>query len=114
MTSLTRNWFKRTFSIMPEHNDRIARETLEELRHIRREIKELKDKMIAQSAFDASLANATSTITAAIAALATSNTATSTPDTVVQAYMAGMDAQVVTLAAATPPVVAPPALAVAK
>ena len=59
--------------------------------------------MILQAVFDASLANATTTITAAIAALAAGNTATSTPDATVQAYMAAMDAKIVALAAATPP-----------
>lgn len=102
------NWIKRIIGIMPEHSDKIARETLEELRHIRREIKELKDKMIAQSSLDASLNGLTTAVTSAIAALATSNTTTSTPDSVVATYMAGVDAQTLGLASATPPVVVPP------
>jgi chromosome segregation ATPase len=43
------NWIKRMVGIMPEHNDQIARETLEELRHVRREIKELKEIMASYS-----------------------------------------------------------------
>ena len=105
------NWFKRMLGIMPDHNDEIARETLEELRHIRRELKVL---MIAQSTLDASLAGLTAAVSAAVAALATSQTATSTPDAVVASYQAGVDAQTIALASATPPVVSPPATAVAK
>ena len=95
---------------MPKHNDESNREILEELRHLKHEIHELKDSfMIAQQTLDASLLGLTNAVTAAVAALATANTGTSTPDTVVAAYQAGVDAQTVALATATPPpVVTPP------
>ncbi len=64
--------------------------------------------MIAQASLDASLASLTGAVNAAAAALATNSTATSTPDTVVAAYQAGVDAQTVALAAATPAVATPP------
>lgn len=106
---------------MPKHNDdESAREILEELRHLRLEftrlredgcglklkhsIDELKDSiMIAQATFDTSLANLTGAVIAAASALAVTNPVASTPDTVVQAYVAGVDAQTLALATATPP-----------
>ncbi len=63
--------------------------------------------MIAQASLDASLASLTTAVNNAAAALATTNPATSTPDTVVAAYQAGVDAQTVALAAATPPAATP-------
>ena len=95
---------------MPKHNDESTRELLEELRHLRHEIKELtKSIMIAQNVFDTSLTNLTGAVAAAASALATTIPTASTPDTVVQAYVAGVDAQTVALASATPPPVAAPA-----
>ena len=63
--------------------------------------------MIAQATLDASLANLTAAVNAAALALAAGSTTTSTPDTVVSAYQAGVDAQTVALAAATPVAPAP-------
>ena len=101
---LTMNWIKRMVGIMPEHNDHFARETLEELRHVRREIKELKEIiMVAQSTFDTSLQNLTNAVVAVASALATTTPTASTPDSVVTAYVAGVDAQTLALATATPP-----------
>ena len=95
---------------MPKSKDGSAHEILEELRHLRHEIHALKEyQMIAQATLDASLANLTNAVNAAVLALAAGNTTTSTPDTVVAAYQAGVDAQTVALASATPPVVTPPA-----
>ena len=96
---------------MPKHNDESTREILEELRQLRHEIKSLKEMfMVAQSTFDTSLANLTGAVTAAAAALATTSPTASTPDATVQAYIAGVDAQTVALASATPPPVAPASL----
>ena len=77
---------------------------LREIEHRQAEIE--RKFVIAQSTLDASLAGLTSAVNAAIAALATANTATSTPDTVVSAYQSSVDAQTVALASATPPPVA--------
>ena len=92
-------------SLMPKHdNDECHQELFYELRHLRNEIHELKDSiMIAQATLDASLANLTTAVTAAAAALAVTNPVASTPDSVVSAYQAGVDAQTVALATATPP-----------
>jgi hypothetical protein len=87
---------------------------LDKIFHLLREIEhrqiEIERKfVIAQATLDASLLGLTNAVTAAVAALATANTGTSTPDTVVAAYQAGVDAQTVALASATPPpVVTPP------
>ena len=70
--------------------------------------KQHKEIMIAQATLDASLASLTTAVQNAANALATASTATSTPDTVVAAYQAGVDAQTVALAAATPPPVPKP------
>jgi len=59
--------------------------------------------MIAQATLDSSAANLAAAVKAAVDALATNNTATSTPDTVVAAYQAEVDALTVSLAAGTPP-----------
>lgn len=59
--------------------------------------------MIAQATLDASLKGLTAAVDAAVAALAAGSTATSTPDTTVSAYQAGVDAQTVRIATATPP-----------
>lgn len=94
---------------MPKKKDESCREVCEELGHLRHEIKELKETiMIAQATLDASLANLTNAVNAAVLALAAGNTATSTPDTVVAAYQAGVDAQTVVLASNTPPPVPTP------
>jgi phage I-like protein len=69
----------------------------------------LKENMIAQATLDASLAALTSSVDNAVAALATIGTSTSTPDAAVAAYQAGVDAQTVRLATATPPVTPAPA-----
>jgi hypothetical protein len=110
------NWIKRMVGIMPEHNDQIARETLEELRHVGREIKELKEHiMVAQSTLDTSLTNLTNAALAVAAALATTTPTASTPDSVVIAYVAGVDAQTLALATATPPpAVTPTPTAIAR
>lgn len=63
----------------------------------------LKELMIAQETLDASLKGLTAAVDNAVAALAAGSTATSTPDTVVASYQAGVDAQTVRLATATPP-----------
>lgn len=112
------------YYIMPKYNDECHQEILEELRHLRLEftrlcedgcgfkrfkrlkhsIDELKDSiMIAQATLDASLANLTTAVTAAAAAMTVTNPVASTPDSVVSAYQAGVDAQTVALATATPP-----------
>ena len=89
---------------MPKYNDECHQEILEELRHLRHSINELKDYfMIAQATLDASLANLTTAVTAAAAAMTVTNPVASTPDSVVSAYQAGVDAQTVALATATPP-----------
>lgn len=72
-----------------------------ELKHQHRE------NMIAQATLDASLASLTTAVQNAAAALAAGSPTTSTPDTVVAAYQAGVDAQTVALAAATPPAATP-------
>lgn len=59
--------------------------------------------MIAQSVLDASLKNLTVAVDASVAALAAGSTTTSTPDTSVSSYQAGVDAQTVRIATATPP-----------
>jgi len=83
-----------------------------ELKEIFDKLRELEHQyhkiMISQASLDASLANLTSAVNAAILALAAGNTATSTPDTVVSAYQAGVDAQTVILASNTPPPVPVP------
>lgn len=96
---------------MTKHDDGFAREVLEEFRHLN---SKLKDIVIAQTTLDASLAGLTGAVNAAVAALATNNSATSTPDTVVAAYQAGVDAQTVALASATPPAAVLPAAAPSK
>ena len=103
------SWLYRLLSgDMPKKNDESARELLEELRHLRQEIKELKESiMIAQATFDASLTGLTTAVSNAAAALAAGQSGTSTPDTVVSAFLSGVAAQTVTLATATPPVPAP-------
>lgn len=106
-----KSWLHRlSLLVMPKKNDESCRELLGELRHLCKEIKELKESiMIAQATLDASLAGLTSAVNAAVAALATANTSTSTPDTVVSTYQAGVEAQTLALATATPPpVVTPP------
>jgi predicted regulator of Ras-like GTPase activity (Roadblock/LC7/MglB family) len=96
---------------MPSHDDKILREILEELRHLRREQHQLKEQiMIAQTVLDTSLTNLTGAVAAAAAALASINPVASTPDTVVQAYIAGVDSQTLALSAATPPPVVTAAL----
>ena len=75
--------------------------THEDLEHLFHKLNQI---MIAQATLDASLASLTGAVSAAVAALATNNTATSTPDSVVSAFVSGVDAQTVALAAATPPV----------
>ncbi len=77
----------------------VTREDLEKL---------YKKIMIAQATLDASLASLTTAVSNAAAALAASSSSTSTPDSVVSAYQAGVDAQTVALASATPPAVTPP------
>ncbi len=85
--------------------------TQEDLKCLTKAIVELTETiMITQATLDASLASLTGAVNAAAAALATNNTATSTPDTVVAAYQAGVDAQTVALAAATPSAATPPAV----
>lgn len=79
---------------------KLCHEIREELRLLRHE---LRKTMIAQAALDASLKNLTVAVDAAVAALAAGSTATSTPDTAVSAYQAGVDAQTVRIATATPP-----------
>lgn len=69
--------------------------------------KQHEENMIAQASLDASLASLTTAVQNAANALAASSSATSTPDTVVAAYQAGVDAQTVALAAATPPAATP-------
>jgi hypothetical protein len=85
-----------------------------EILHLLREIREEqkrqhKEIMIAQASLDASLTGLTAAVNSAVAALATASTATSTPDAAVAAYQAGVDAQTVALASATPPPVNKPA-----
>src|ERR1035437_11096858 len=100
------------YRMSKQNVDGSCRELPEELRHLRKQIAELTETiMIAQATLDASLTGLTGAVNAAVAALSTNSTATSTPDTSVAAYQAGVDAQTVALAAATPPVVTP-ALAV--
>jgi hypothetical protein len=82
-----------------------------EILHLLREIREEqklqhKEIMIAQSVFDASLKGLTVAVDNAVAALAAGDTTTSTPDTVVSAYVAGVDSQALRAATATPPPVA--------
>jgi hypothetical protein len=86
------SWLHRLWLfVMPKHDDECAHEISEELRHLRHEIKELKESIvIAQATLDASLTGLTSAVNAAAAALATSNTATSTPDTVVNGFLSGV------------------------
>ena len=81
----------------------ITRKDLERLE------RKLDQYMIAQATFDTSLANLTAAVNAAALAIAAGSTATSTPDSVVSAFVAGVDAQTLVLATATPP--APPAAA---
>ena len=88
-----------------QHESPIEHEKLEVLREI---AKTLKHIMIIQSTFDSSLAALTTAVTNAAAALAAGNTATSTPDATVQTYLAGVAAQTVALAGATPPAAVPP------
>ena len=66
----------------------------------------LHNIMIAQATLDASLKGLTVAVDAAVAALAAGDVTTSTPDTVVSAYQAGIDAQTLRVATATPPPVA--------
>jgi hypothetical protein len=97
------------FWTMPKKSDEPSKEILEELRHLSHSINLLTESvMIAQATLDASLAGLTNAVNNAVAALATASTATSTPDAVVAAYQAGVDAQTVALAAATPPAATPP------
>lgn len=89
--------------------------TIGKIFHLLMEWKEQQQKqheedMIAQASLDASLASLTIAVNNAASALATANTQTSTPDAVVAAYQAGVDAQTVALAAATPPVATPPSV----
>lgn len=84
----------------PKDRDDDRHDHNEERRHILHLLKEI---MIAQSTLDASIKNLTVAVDAAVAALATGSTATSTPDTVVSAFQAGVDAQTVRIATATPP-----------
>jgi predicted regulator of Ras-like GTPase activity (Roadblock/LC7/MglB family) len=94
---------------MPKHEDESARELCEELRHLRHEIRELKETlMIAQTTIDTTLANLAGAVNAAALALAATNPVASTPDTAVQGLIDGVNAQIVVLATATPPP-APPA-----
>lgn len=98
---------------MPKHYEDVDWKLIDELRNLGHEFRELKDSiMVAQETLDASLASLTSAVTAAVAALATANTGTSTPDSVVTAYVAGVDAQELALASATPPPAVTPAAAV--
>jgi len=69
--------------------------------------KEHKENMIAQAALDASLASLTTAVQNAAFALAAINPVASTPDSMVSAYMSGVDAQTVALASATPPPISP-------
>ena len=99
---LTMNWIKRMFCLVKENDDHAARE-FEGMRHLGYKIEELtRTIMIAQASLDASLASLTTAVNTAVAALATISTSTSTPDAVVAAYQAGVDAQTVALAAGTP------------
>lgn len=108
------NLLNRIFGHMPKKHDEHSPELIEELRHLRHILEQLtRTIMIAQTTFDTSLANLTGAVNNAAAALAASNSNTSTPDTVVQAYIAGVDAQTVALAAATPPQATPGAAAAA-
>jgi hypothetical protein len=75
-------------------------ELCEEVKLLRHEIRKL---MIAQAVLDASLKGLTVSVDAAVAALAAGDSTTSTPDTAVSAYQAGVDAQTLRLATATPP-----------
>jgi predicted regulator of Ras-like GTPase activity (Roadblock/LC7/MglB family) len=105
MTALT-CWLKKLWlTVMPKKkDDESGKELAYELRQLRHTIYELKESiMIAQTTFDTSLANLTGAVTAAAAALAATGPTTSTPDATVQAYIAGVDAQTVALASATPP-----------
>src|ERR1017187_2054431 len=105
MSRFTSWLYRLLFKHMPNHNDEFARELLEELRHLRQEIKELKESiMIAQATFNASLTGLTTAVSNAAAALAAGQSGTSTPDTVVSAFLSGVAAQTVALATATPPV----------
>lgn len=90
-------------------NDPVDRKHDEQLNHLLMQlIHQLKLNMIAQQVLDASLKNLTVAVDAAVAALAAGDTTTSTPDTVVTAFVSGVDAQTVRLAAATPPPPPPP------
>ena len=104
MVSLT-DWFQMVWlRVMAKRHDEHDQESLDELRHLCHIIKELKDSiMIAQATLDASVANLTAAVSAAALALASGNPVASTPDTVVTAYQAAVDAQTVALASATPP-----------
>lgn len=109
MTPLTA-WLHRLWlTIMPKKKDEPCQEISYELRQLRHAIYELKESvMIAQATLDTSLANLTGAVAAAAAALATTNPTASTPDSVVTAYVAGVDAQTLALASATPPGPVPP------
>lgn len=75
-------------------------ETIPEL--LERVLLAQKEIMIAQATLDASVAGLTSAVNNAAAALAAGSSTTSTPDTVVSAYQASVDAQSLALATATP------------
>lgn len=101
---LLENMAARLKSPKDKDNDSPAAEHSQQLDHLLREvIRELRKIMIAQATLDASLQALTTAVDAAVAALQAANGATSTPDTVVSAYQAGVDAQTVRIATATPP-----------
>lgn len=86
--------------LWPVNRDHEILRLLHELHH------ELHKIMIAQATLDASLKGLTVAVDAAVAALAAGDTTTSTPDTVVSAFQAGVDEQTLRIATATPPPVA--------
>ena len=102
-------WWRGFLGIPDKHGESI-KELLDKMNHLEHEFRKI---MIAQATLDASLTGLTGSVNAAVAALATNSSATSTPDTSVAAYQAGVDAQTVALAAATPPVVTPAQVAAA-
>lgn len=89
-------WLKLIVKHHKHHDNNIA-ELLEKVRRAK------KEYMLAQTLFDTSLANLTTAVTNAAAALAATNPTASTPDATVQAYISGVDAQTLALSTATPP-----------
>jgi len=96
-------------SIDPAHNEsRLLLRILAELKHQQKQIKDIRKNMVPQSTFDTSL----TALTNAVSALAGGTGTPSTPDSVVQAYISGVDtntAHLQALATPTPPPAPAPA-----